>query len=237
VINRFETPGVYPVESKVFGIAGVDEAGRGPMIGPLVVCGILVDPKDMQRLVALSPKDSKTVSSNRREQLEPRIRDVSSKVALQSITAFEIDTLRRRGTSLNEIEVDAFVEVIQSLRPVEVFMDAADVNAERFGDVIAGRTGLESQGTRFVSEHKADVKYPIVSAASIIAKVERDRRIKEMHDEHGDFGSGYPSDPKTVEFVRGLMLEGQDMPVIVRRSWESVKRIRSELEQSDLSRF
>jgi ribonuclease HII len=237
MINRLETVGVCRVESKVFGIAGVDEAGRGPMIGPLVVCGILVNPTDMQRLVALSPKDSKTLSSSRRQQLEPRIRDISSKIAVQTVTAFEIDTLRRRGTSLNEIEVDAFVEVIQSLRPIEVFMDAADVNAERFGDVIAGRTGLESQGTRFVSEHKADAKYPIVSAASIIAKVERDRRIREMHNEYGDFGSGYPNDPKTIEFVRGLILEGQDMPDIVRRSWESVTRIRSELEQSDLSRY
>ncbi|UCE09072.1 MAG: ribonuclease HII [Candidatus Thorarchaeota archaeon] len=225
------------MSSKVFGIAGVDEAGRGPMIGPLVVCGVLVNPSDLRNLEALGLKDSKTLSSSRREQLELRIRDLASKIVLQTIAASEIDARRRRGTTLNEIEVDAFAAVIQSLRPLEVFVDAADVNADRFGAAIAIRSGLAAEKTRFISEHKADAKYPIVSAASIVAKVERDRRIRELHGEYGDFGSGYPNDPKSIDFVRGLMLEGQEMPDIVRRSWESVKRIRSELGQTDLSRY
>jgi ribonuclease HII len=236
-LKRNKSLEVCLMKTKVFGIAGVDEAGRGPMIGPLVVCGILVDPLDMRNLEALGLKDSKILSSNRREQLELRIKGISSRVELERITASEIDASRRRGITMNEIEVDAFANVIRSLRPLEVFVDAADVNADRFGAAIAERSGLALEATRFVSEHKADAKYPIVSAASIVAKVERDRRIKELHGEYGDFGSGYPNDPKSIDFVRGLVLEGQEMPDIVRRSWESIKRIRSELEQTDLSRY
>jgi ribonuclease HII len=85
-----------------------------------------------------------------------------------------------------------------------------------------------------VSEHKADSTYPIVSAASIIAKVQRDQAITRLHSRYGDFGSGYPSDPKTIEFVRNLVTSKQKLPSIIRHSWDSVRRIQEEVEQTRL---
>lgn len=226
-------------ESDIRGIAGIDEAGRGPMIGPLVVCGVLIDQKDLPRLKALKLRDSKTLSPRRRRDFNTRIREIARKVEIKSVSAAEIDALRTSGYTLNEIEVLAFASIAKELRPQEVFMDAADVNAQRFGEFVKSKSGLESEGTKFISEHKADAKYPIVSAAGILAKVERDSQVEELHQEYGDFGSGYPSDPKSVGFVKGLLLEGIELPKFIRQTWESVKRMREEVqtEQLDLDSF
>ncbi|MFX1367727.1 MAG: ribonuclease HII [Promethearchaeota archaeon] len=212
------------------GIAGIDEAGRGPMIGPMIVCGILFKLEDIPKLNELGARDSKLLTAKNRRALAGPIRDISRKVALRAIPASEIDQLRGRGVTLNEIEVRAFVSVAEELQPRELYLDAADVLAERFGKEIGERSGLSAAGCRIVSEHKADSKYEVVSAASIIAKVERDEAISRLIMEHGDLGSGYPNDPKTVDFVRNLVRSGEELPSFVRKSWDSVKRI---IEEND----
>ncbi|TXT56995.1 MAG: Ribonuclease HII [Candidatus Thorarchaeota archaeon] len=214
----------------LFGTAGVDEAGRGPMIGPLVVCGVLFDDDALRELEVSDVRDSKTLSPKRREQLAEIIESHAARICTVHLSAAEIDEQRGRGITLNELGVRKFIEVLQELRPTIAYVDAADVKAQRFGDTIGQRSGLWDAGCNIVSEHKADVKYPIVSAASIMAKVERDRMIARFHEDYGDFGSGYPSDEKSVNYVRELVLSGQDIPVIVRRSWESVRRIITEYE-------
>ncbi len=223
-------------KNHLYGIAGVDEAGRGPMIGPMVICGVLVNPNAIPRLEKIGPKDSKTLSPSRRLSLSKKIERLAVKIEIRSVSAEDIDRLRKR-TTLNEIEVAEFVLVVKSLNPQEVYLDAADVNAERFGNKIGELSGLTAKGSIIVSEHKADSKYPIVSAASILAKVERDRIIDEMHQEFGDFGSGYPSDPKTIGFVRDLIQNSRKLPPIIRKSWDSVRKIRESVEQSTLDKL
>ncbi|MHA2206343.1 MAG: ribonuclease HII [Candidatus Thorarchaeota archaeon] len=218
-------------------VAGIDEAGRGPMIGPMVVCGVLVRDNRLDDLIDLGVRDSKILSAKKREEHAEAIKEIADKIVLETISASEIDNLRKRIT-LNEIEVRAFVSIVKKLHPQEVYMDAAEVNAERFGETIATRSGFSKTECRFVSEHKADAKYPIVSAASIIAKVERDRIISHLHEDYGDFGSGYPSDPKTVRSVKEWASQG-DIPNIVRKSWESVERIMNDTKtkQSTIDSF
>jgi ribonuclease HII len=206
------------------GIAGVDEAGRGPMIGPMVICGILVEPDRLHELVEIGAKDSKALSHKRRLILKAQIEKITSKIEIRIVSASDIDRLRKR-TTLNEIEVKEFASIVKALNPREVYLDAADVKADRFGSKIGELSGIASKGAKIVSEHKADAKYPVVSAASIIAKVERDLAIEKFHQKYGDFGSGYPSDPKTIKFVRTLVRNGEKLPPIIRKSWESVKKI------------
>ena len=177
------------------GTAGIDEAGRGPMIGPMVICGVLIDSERLSELVQIGAKDSKTLSHSRRLKLKEKIKLVVSKMEIRYVSAADIDRLRKR-TTLNEIEVAEFVSIARALKPQEIYLDAADVNADRFGEKIGNLSGLASKGAKIVSEHKADSKYPIVSAASIIAKVERDRAISEYHKKYGDFGSGITVEDK-----------------------------------------
>jgi ribonuclease HII len=212
------------------GVAGIDEAGRGPMIGPLVVAGVLVREDELSRLEASGVRDSKTLSPKRRAILADVIAGLVDKTEIRVVTAAEIDGLRRRGVSLNEIEVQQFVSVLSTLRPKTAYLDAADVKADRFGAIIGDRSELATLGCKIISEHKADSKFPIVSAASIIAKEERERIIAGLHQEYGDFGSGYPSDPKSIDFIRRLIEDGEKLPPIVRKSWESVKRLQDDSE-------
>jgi ribonuclease HII len=223
-------------KNRLYGIAGVDEAGRGPMIGPMVICGVLFDPEVISELEKIGAKDSKALSPSRRRSLSERIRSLAAKVEISSVSAANIDK-RRKRTTLNEIEVAEFVSVVKALKPQKVYLDAADVKAERFGNKIGEMSGLTAMGAVIVSEHKADSKYPIVSAASILAKVERDRIIEEMHREYGDFGSGYPSDPKSIKFVKNLVESGRKLPPIVRKSWDSIRKICESAEQSTLDSF
>jgi len=206
------------------GIAGVDEAGRGPMIGPMVICGILVNSDRLHELVEIGVKDSKILTHKRRLLLKEKIEKVTSKIEIRTVSAADIDRLRKR-TTLNEIEVTEFASIAKALNPKEIYLDAADVIAERFGSKIGELSGIASKGAKIVSEHKADAKYPIVSAASIIAKVDRDLAIERFHERYGDFGSGYPNDPKTIKFMRILVRDGEKLPSIIRKSWESVRRI------------
>jgi ribonuclease HII len=206
------------------GIAGIDEAGRGPMIGPMVICGVLIDSGRLSELEEIGAKDSKTLTHTRRLKLKERIESIATNIVIRTVSAADIDRLRKR-TTLNEIEVVEFVAIAKELNPQEVYLDAADVKADRFGEKVGTLSGLASKGAVIISEHKADSKYPIVSAASIIAKVERDRVISEYHKRYGDFGSGYPSDQKTVDFVKSLVRNNQKLPQIVRKSWDSVRKI------------
>ena len=211
-------------QSAPWRIAGIDEAGRGPMFGPMVVCGVLVDSDSLELLKKAGVKDSKALTAKRREEYAKQIRKVASKIVIESISAIQIDTSRRKGINLNETEVNAFAAIAKKLAPTELYMDAADVNAKRFGDRIGRKSGLLSKKCKIVSEHKADSKYVIVSAASIIAKTERDAAIKELHGKYGDFGSGYPSDPKSIAFLKKLIRNDEELPYFVRRTWKSVSQ-------------
>ncbi len=196
---------------------GVDEAGRGPVIGPMVIAGVC---GDRDKLIKIGVRDSKKLTKKRREKLEKEIKKIADKIVIRIVEPEEIDILRK-NMSLNEIEVIVFSEVIRELRCREVYVDAADVNEDRFGEEIKKRVG----NIKIISKHRGDSLFPEVSAASIIAKVERDRRIKKLQEELGDFGSGYPSDLRTVKFLEKYYREHDKLPPHTRKSWKTVKRM------------
>ncbi len=209
---------------------GVDEAGRGPVIGPMVIAGVCADDDALR---AMGVRDSKKLSPKRRERLAEEIRKIADAVVIRVVPPEEIDSMREVMT-INELEVQIFAEVIGKLNTTEVYVDAADVNESRFADAI---NSLLPEPIKIVSHHKADDEFPAVGAASIIAKVERDRIIEEITKELGDFGSGYPADPRTYEFLVDYYRRHGKMPPHVRMSWKSVKKIKAKAEQSSLDSF
>jgi ribonuclease HII len=90
---------------------------------------------------------------------------------------------------------------------------------------------------QIISEHKADKKYPIVSAASIIAKVERDKAIKEIEEKYGEVGCGYPTDPKTIKFLEKYLKKYGKYPEFVRKSWKPAKRLKTEAKSKQEKLF
>lgn len=204
--------------------AGMDEAGRGPMLGPMVVCGVVFDPEGCRQLDNSNVRDSKMVTPRQRLELYDKIQETARGIAIRSIPAGEIDRKRKRGISLNHIEAVAFGSILRELEPEVAYMDAADVNSWRFGETVFRLSGLRPGQCKVVSEHKADERYKVVAAASIIAKVIRDRFIKSLQTDFGDIGSGYPGDPKSIRFVRECV-KSRRIPPFVRQSWESVRVI------------
>lgn len=211
---------------------GVDEAGRGPVIGPMVVGAVAVPPGDIGLLRALGIRDSKKLTPRRREVLAKEIKNRWLH-ALVVVPAEEIDRLREKK-GLNEIEAEFFSQAIEKIAgqvPVEkVYVDAADTRESFFGREISRIVNMEKLAV--VSEHRADEIYPVVSAASIIAKVERDRIVREIERDLGvSVGSGYPADPRTREFLKKWVFTHGTLPPHTRRSWDTVKKILAEVER------
>ena len=209
-------------------IAGVDEAGRGCVVGPLVVAGIMMKVDNLPFLKDLGVKDSKLLTPKKREALYPEIISLTEKYKTVKIFPNQIDKVvesARKLHKLNRLEAQTMALIIETLKPDEAFVDAADTIEQRFGNHI--RECLKIQ-TKIISKHKADKIFPIVSAASIIAKVERDREIANLRLEHGDFGSGYLTDAKTKVFLKRLLEKNGEYPDFIRKSWKPAKRVKNE---------
>ena len=209
-------------------ICGVDEAGKGPVMGPMVVAGVSV--KNAKLIENLGFKDSKLLSSQRRLELFNLIKQNYS-YEIEVINVEKIDEYRMKN-QLNLLNRKAFEKVISRLNPKVAYVDAADVNEERFGREI--KVNLTNPNdTDVISMHKADSMIPVVAAASIIAKQTRELEIKKLKKEIGDFGSGYPSDERTIKFLKSYFHDNSRWPPGTRKSWKTIERIRPVVKLSD----
>ncbi len=217
-------------------ICGVDEAGKGPVLGPLVIAGVLID--DESILVKLNVKDSKKITPKRRTILSQKIIEVSENFEILVIAAKDIDDMRKVMT-LNEIEVNAFSKVIKKLKPEICYVDSVDVNERRFGRDILANLSFKPE---IISKHKADEIYPVVSAASILAKTKRDEEVKRIANEleykiNLPLGSGYPADPITQKFLKTWYEKFGKLPPYTRQSWKTVKNMINEKNNKKLDSF
>ena len=208
-------------------VLGVDEAGRGPAIGPLIIAGVAVPESVLVKFENLGIRDSKRLSPKRREQLYDALQQLNAKIYIRELTATKIDlTLKDTQDNLNLLEIRVMADIINEAMPTIAYIDAISKPAysERHLDPL-----LSSPKPRLVVENKADDNYAVVGAASIIAKVLRDQNITALQEAHrhlGDFGSGYPADPKTQRFLERNVdtIRRYQLP-FVRMEWECTKRI------------
>jgi ribonuclease HII len=224
-------------------VAGVDEAGRGSVLGPLVVAGVAIEEKNIPKLKALGVKDSKQLLPARRRKLNREIMKLAVQIVWKKIEPRKIDKVviaGKRLLRLNYLEAQYMARVLEKLNFDIAYVDCCDTDQKRFGNLVADlllersneKTNLISQlgeinqyRKKIVSEHHADVNYPVVSAASIVAKVRRDAYIFHLHRKHGVFGSGYPSDPETKKYLRGFVERAQALPRITRFSWATIRNL------------
>ena len=216
-------------------IAGLDDAGRGPIIGPMVIAGIKIREDRIEILKEMKVRDSKEVSPKCRERLAEAVRTYVDGHYVIKVPPRVIDryvTMSYRPGGLNFLEAKVMARIISQLKPDIAYIDASDIDCNRFCEWIA--MNLESLKVKLIGEHHADKKYPIVSGASILAKVVRDREIDKLKKIYGDFGSGYVTDPRTINFLKAFYLKHGSFPPIARKSWKTLKKIEDELKQSKL---
>lgn len=199
-------------------ICGIDDAGRGSLIGPLVIAGVSIKKSNLQKLRSIGVKDSKQLTAKKREELYSKIIRLCHNYHVSKIYPKTIDYNVFRH-DLNNLEAKHMAKVISELSPSTAYVDSCDVNAQRFGKLIS-----QLSKKKVKSYHHADTKFIIVSAASIVAKVTRDRAISRLQRYH-DLGSGYPSDVKTTDFVRNYVVINKKIPSFVRASWKPVRQL------------
>lgn len=208
-------------------VGGIDEAGRGALIGPMIIAGVSIKSSKLTLLQESNVKDSKMLLPSTRRRLYDLIVGKAEKVSVLEISPKEIDKYVKYGKKLrrlNYLEAIMMAKIVEALNVGTVYVDSPDVKPERLtSDILS----LSKVKPKIVSEHHADQNYVVVSAASIIAKVTRDRKIDELGKEYGFFGSGYPSDPRTMEFVKNWVEKKGNLPEFVRQSWKLLKRIHS----------
>jgi ribonuclease HII len=215
-------------------VAGLDEAGRGCVIGPLVVAGVVFHKESIEKLRDYGVKDSKLLNRKKREGLESIIKELSLSYKYFEISPKTIDKVvlkNRPLRKLNYLETMVMAKLIRDLRPDEAYVDPTDVNFERCAKQIISVIPFD---VKIICEPKADLKFVVTAAASILAKTRRDKIISELREKYGDFGSGYPSDKKTRCFIKSWFSEHDECPSFMRESWITVQRARKELTQQIL---
>ena len=214
-------------------MCGIDEAGRGPIIGPLVLCGVVIHEGEEQALLELGVKDSKLLSPKQRERIAEILKKKYS-YHLVEVPPAEIDAaVQGANTNLNWLEADKAAEVINTLKPEHVVLDCPSPNIKAFTNYILER--VTNKKTVLHCAHHADRDFPVVGAASIIAKVTRDARIAELKKKIGvDFGSGYIADPTTAAFLQKYWNKYSE---IFRHSWAPYEKIIQQKKQTGLGRY
>ncbi|MFB6072669.1 MAG: ribonuclease HII [Halobacterium sp.] len=207
---------------------GVDEAGKGPVLGSMFAAAVAGDPADLPEGVA----DSKRLSAARREELDAAIRD-AMRVGVAEVPVARIDDPETDMNGLTvAVQADALAQVAAD--GLAGVVDAGDVDEARFGRRVADAVDADVDVT---AEHGADDEYALVAAASVAAKVARDAHVAELADEYGDVGSGYPSDPATRAFLREHVREHGDLPDCARESWQTSRDALAAAEQAGLDDF
>jgi len=209
---------------------GIDDAGRGPLIGPMILAGVLVDSEQEKLLKKENVADSKTILHPRRIKLSELIKKNSYAHHITKTFPNELDNSLQTGTNLNTLEAKKAAEIINEINKgkylkekIKVIIDCPSVNTTAWKNTLI-KFLTHSTNLTIHCEHKADVNYVSVSAASILAKVTREEEVAKLKEKYGDIGSGYPSDPTTKEFLKknGAKLSNEG---IFRKTWSTWKKL------------
>jgi ribonuclease HII len=220
-------------------ILGIDDAGRGPLIGPMILAGVLLDKNSETFLKKYNIKDSKQLSHSTRIKMSEVIKQTALAFHIAKASPSEIDSSIKKGTNLNTLEAIKTAEIINALNnkkeKIRVIVDCPSVNTEAWKNTLLGFIN-ETKNLEVKCEHKADVNHLSAAAASILAKVERESEIEKLKIKFGDFGSGYPADPKTKNYLQtnGKIYSHENL---FRKSWATWKKLFPEKEQATLSNF
>jgi len=219
-------------------LGGIDEAGRGPVLGPLVIAIVCIKSENESKLLNLGVKDSKLLKPSIRNALFQQIIDISEHNEIIAIQPKEIDeALESINLNINKLEAQTSAKLIANSDSTKVIIDCPTTNYALYKSYIKKFLGNRYDEIEIIAENKADVNYPVVSAASILAKVTRDNLIEELKKKHNiDFGSGYTSDPLTQKFISENW-SNEKYSELIRKQWETFKRLEEDKKQMKLEGY
>jgi|TARA_Y100000310_G_C20699639_1_gene828527 ribonuclease HII len=215
-------------------VVGIDEAGRGPVIGSLFMAGVLINEKDSSKLKKIGAKDSKLIKAQDRIPISKEILKIAKKSKVLEVTPKEIDaTLASEDSNLNWLEAQKIAEIINFLKPNKAIIDCPSPNLKAYENYI--KKHLNNPDINLIIQHKADAKFPSVGAASLLAKIEREKNVASIEKKVGEsIGSGYPSNPICQAFLKKNY---KKYPDIFRKSWQTYKKLIKGKSQKKLGEF
>jgi len=208
---------------------GIDEAGRGCVIGPLVVACVAADEADRRWFWKNNVRDSKIVPGPQRDKLAQLIKE-RCWFQLAVVHAPQIDeAVRDRSKNLNGLELEMMSELLRDFMDghseceAVALVDAPSISAQHYLEILQMASGWPDM-ERLKAKHEADRTDRTVAAASILAKAERERLIAKLKQELGvDFGCGYAHDERTRDFLKICPRD----TACVRWSWSTTRGLRA----------
>ena len=215
-------------------ILGIDEAGRGPVLGPLIIAGVMITESDEEVLKNFGVKDSKLVKPSERENLFDKIIDIAKTTRIITVPPKEIDDaiISNDNMNLNWLEAKKSAEIINEFKPDIVVLDCPHPIPQKYEDYV--RDLLDNSDIRIICEHKADLNHMSCSAASVLAKVARERERDKIKNKYGETGPGYPSNKITQEFIKAKF---DKHPEIFRKSWKTFQNLVKNKSQKKLNQY
>jgi len=222
-------------------VAGIDEAGRGPIIGPLVICVAAIEEGRENELITVGVKDSKLLTEKQREDILKYLEKLV-KYEIKILEPSDVDeALNSSETNLNWLEADHGAAILNKLdvklggNIKRCIIDCPSTNINAYKSYFSSKT--DNKETTLQVEHKADLNHVIVGAASIFAKVTREKELERLKKKyHVDFGSGYPSDPNTKKFLQENWNDPK-LACLFRKTWETYKKLARSKEQTGLGEY
>jgi ribonuclease HII len=199
----------------------------------MVIAGVMINEKDEVKLRNIRVKDSKMLSPHQRERLFPLIKKIAKDYVALKVSAKEIDEMRKEK-NLNIIEAEKMAQIIKIMKADKAYVDTPQASTAKFKALLLN---LAQNHTEIIAENYCDERYPVCSAASIIAKVERDKEVEKIKKIVGfDFGVGYSHDQRSIEFVKKCLKDKKCLEFI-RHSWVTVDSLKSKKEQKSLKEY
>ncbi|MCW8966130.1 MAG: ribonuclease HII [Candidatus Pacearchaeota archaeon] len=217
---------------------GIDDAGRGPVIGPMVLAGCLIDDKTSKEFKKLGITDSKKLTQKKRENLAEKIKQKAETYEIIIISPPQIENYNHNGTKLNEVEAFACASIINKINKgyekIKIVIDCPSVNIEKWTKFLKSKI-KDSSNLEISCEHKADNNHIVVGAASILAKCTRELEMDKIKQIYGkEVGSGYCSDPATKKFLEKYAREHKDKGIF-RKTWITWQKVFEKLGQKTLA--
>lgn len=217
---------------------GIDDAGRGPVIGPMILAGCLIDDKTARKFKKWGVRDSKQLTPKRREFLAQKIKDEAETFEVVMADADEINKKQDSGTNLNMLEALKTANIINKINKgqekIKVVVDCPSTSIVKWRDFLMTKIKNLSN-LEILCEHKADKNHVSVSAASILAKSAREKEMDKLRKKYGkDIGSGYTSDPTTSKFLINNSTKHKDSGIF-RKNWITWKKAQAKSEQRKLN--
>jgi len=224
----------------MYKVIGIDEAGKGPVLGSMFIGFSIINLENLNdlnsyqnKLKEIGVKDSKKLTPKKRKEIYFKLKDLMDMKYVQ-LTPALIDSNNELGGKLNQLEIDGIIAILENEKPNLILIDALTANPEKFGNEILKKLNFEC---KIISENKADDKYEIVGAASIIAKELREQELAQIKENIKlDCGSGYPADPKTKAFLKEHY-NSKEFEFIFRKSWQTYKDLTKFNSQKSLNDF